>query len=91
MNKIEFVNAIAEKAELKKIDAEKAYNAFIETVTDELVTGNEVKLTGFGTFSAKEREARKGVNPRTGESIDIAASRAPKFKASKTLKDALNA
>lgn len=91
MNKSEFINAIAEKAELKKLDAEKAYNAFIETVTEELIAGNEVKLTGFGTFSAKERDARTGVNPRTGEKIDIAASRAPKFKASKTLKDALNA
>ena len=91
MNKPEFINAIAEKTELKKVEAEKVVNAFVEIMTEELVTGNEIKLTGFGTFSVKDRDARKGVNPKTGESIDIAASRAPKFKASKILKDALNA
>lgn len=92
MNKTELVASIAEKAGLKKTEAEKALKAFEETVTDALVAGDEVRLVGFGTFAVKAREARTGVNPRKPEeTIQIAASKAPKFKAGKALKDAVNA
>lgn len=91
MNKTELVAKIAEKANLKKIDAEKALKAFEEAVTEELIAGGEVRLVGFGTFDVKERAAHTGVNPRTKESITIAASKAPRFKAGKSLKDAVNA
>ncbi len=91
MNKTELVASIAEKAGIKKTEAEKALKAFEETVTAALVAGDEVRLVGFGTFAVKAREARTGVNPRTNETIQIAASKAPKFKAGKALKDAVNA
>ncbi len=92
MNKTELVASIAEKAGLKKTEAEKALKAFEETVTAALVAGDEVRLVGFGTFAVKAREARTGVNPqKPGETIQIAASKAPKFKAGKALKDAVNA
>ncbi len=91
MNKTELVASIAEKAGIKKTEAEKALKAFEETVTAALVAGDEVRLVGFGTFAVKTREARPGVNPRTKEAINIAASKAPKFKAGKALKDAVNA
>ena len=91
MNKSEFVAAVAEKSGLEKKAAEKAVNAFVDVVSDALVAGDKVQLVGFGTFEVKAREARKGHNPATGESIDIPASKAPDFKAGKTLKDKVNA
>ena len=90
MNKTELVAKIAEKAEIKKVDAEKALKAFEEAVTAELVAGGEVRLVGFGTFEVTERAARTGKNPRTGEAIQIAASKVPAFKAGKALKDVVN-
>ena len=91
MNKTELVAAIAEKAELSKKDAEKALKAFVDVVTDELVKGEKVQLVGFGTFEVSERPEREGRNPQTGETMKIAASKAPKFKAGKALKDIINA
>ncbi|MDO4477483.1 MAG: HU family DNA-binding protein [Lachnospiraceae bacterium] len=91
MNKAELVSAIAEAAELSKKDAEKALTAFTDIIRDELKAGNKVQMVGFGTFEVSEREAREGRNPRTGETMTIASSKAPKFKAGKALKDALNA
>ena len=90
MNKTELVAKIAEKAEIKKVDAEKALKAFEEAVTAELVAGGEVRLVGFGTFDVKERAAHEGVNPQSGAKIQIAASKAPRFKAGKAVKDAVN-
>ena len=84
MNKAELVAAMAEKTGMKKNDAEKALKAFVDVVTDELVKG-------FGTFEVSERPEREGRNPRTGETMKIAASKAPKFKAGKALKDMINA
>jgi DNA-binding protein HU-beta len=91
MNKTELVAAIAENAGIKKVDAEKALNAFIAVVQDELVKGGDIRLVGFGTFDVKERAAHQGINPASGEKIEIAASKAPRFKAGKALKDAVNA
>lgn len=91
MNRTEFVAAIAENAEISKKDAEKAVKAFIDVVADELKKGGKVQLVGFGTFEVSERAAREGRNPQTGETMKIDACRAPKFKAGKALKDAVNA
>ena len=91
MNKAELVAAMAEKTGMKKNDAEKALKAFVDVVTDELVKGEKIQLVGFGTFEVSERPEREGRNPRTGETIKIAASKAPKFKAGKALKDMINA
>ena len=90
MNKAELIAAMAEKAELSKKDSEKALKAFIDVVTDELVKGEKIQLVGFGTFEVRNREARTGKNPRTGEAIQIAASKVPAFKAGKALKDVVN-
>ena len=90
MNKTELVAAMAEKAGLSKKDAEKALNAFVESIEETLKAGDKVSLVGFGTFSVKERAAREGINPLTGKKIKIAASKAPAFKAGKALKDAIN-
>ena len=90
MNKTELVAAIAEKAELSKKDAEKALKAFTETVAEQLKNGDKIQLVGFGTFEVAERAARTGKNPQTGEAIKIPASKAPKFKAGKALKDTVN-
>ena len=87
MNKTELVAAIAEKAQISKKDGEAALKAFIDTVADELKKGEKVSLVGFGTFEVSERAAREGRNPRTGESMTIAASKNVKFKAGKALKD----
>lgn len=81
---------MAEKTELSKKDAEKALKAFTDVVAEELKKGEKVQLVGFGTFEVAEREAREGRNPRTGETMTIAASKSPKFKAGKALKDSLN-
>ena len=89
MNKTELVASIAAKAEISKKDADKALAAFIDTVADALKSGDKISLVGFGTFEARERAARTGINPRTGESIEIAASKNPVFKAGKALKDAI--
>ena len=91
MNKAELVAAIAEKTELSKKDSEKALKAFIDVVTEELVKGEKIQLVGFGTFEVSERAAREGRNPQTGKTMTIAASKAPKFKAGKALKDVINA
>ena len=90
MNKTELVAAMAEKTELSKKDAEKALKAFTDVVAEELKKCEKVQLVGFGTFEVAEREAREGRNPRTGETMTIAASKSPKFKAGKALKDSLN-
>ena len=90
MNKAELVAAIAEKSELSKKDAEKALKAFTEVVTEELKKGNKIQLVGFGTFEVSKRAARTGRNPQTGKEMKIAASKAPKFKAGKALKDLVN-
>ena len=91
MNKAELVAAIAEKTELSKKDSEKALKAFIDVVTEELTKGEKVQLVGFGTFEVSERAAREGRNPQNGQTMTIAASKAPKFKAGKALKDIINA
>ena len=90
MNKTELVAAMAEKTELSKKDAEKALKAFTDVVAEELAKGEKIQLVGFGTFEVVDRPAREGRNPKTGESMKIAASKAPKFKAGKALKDVVN-
>ena len=91
MNKTELITAIAESADISKKDSEKALKAFVDVVTEELKKGEKVQLVGFGTFEVSERAAREGRNPHTGEPMPIAASKAPKFKAGKALKDMVNA
>lgn len=91
MNKTELVAAISEKTELTKKDSEKALKALIDVVAEELKKGEKVQLVGFGTFEVSERAARTGKNPQTGAEIKIAACKAPKFKAGKALKEAVNA
>ena len=90
MNKTELVAAVAEKAEISKKDSEKALKAFVDVVTEQLKAGDKVQLVGFGTFEVSERAAREGRNPQTGKTMMIAACKAPKFKAGKALKDAIN-
>ena len=87
MNKTELITAVAEKTGLTKKDAERAINATVEAITESLVKGDKVSVSGFGIFEVKNREARVGRNPRTKETIEIPATRLPGFKASKTLKD----
>ena len=90
MNKAELVAAMAENAGLSKKDAEKVLKAFTEVVAAELKKGEKIQLVGFGTFEVAERAARTGRNPQSGKEIKIPASKAPKFKAGKALKDAIN-
>ena len=90
MNKGELVAALAAKTELTKKDSETALNGLIEVISEALTKGDKVQLIGFGTFEAKSRPARTARNPRTGESVKIAASKAPVLKAGKALKDAVN-
>lgn len=90
MNKSELIDAMAAKSGMKKTDCTAALDAFIEAVGGALKQGDQVTLVGFGTFLVREREARTGRNPRSGETIEIAASRLPSFKAGKGLKDAVN-
>ena len=90
MNKTELVAAMAEKTELSKKDAEKALKAFTDVVAEELAKGEKIQLVGFGTFEVADRPAREGRNPKTGETMKIAASKAPKFKAGKALKYVVN-
>ena len=91
MNKTELVAAIAEKTELSKKDAEKALKAFTDVVAEELKKGEKIQLVGFGTFEVAERPEREGRNPSTGKAMKIAASKSPKFKAGKALKDTVHA
>ena len=91
MNKTELVAAIADQADLSKKDAEKALKAFVDVITDELKKGEKIQVVGFGTFEVVERAAREGINPLTKKPMSIPASKAPKFKAGKALKDAVNA
>ena len=91
MNKTELVAAIAEQAGLSKKDAEKAVKAFTEVIAKSLKKGDKVQLVGFGTFEVAKRAAREGRNPQTGKTMKIAASKAPRFKAGKALKDMVNA
>ena len=90
MNKNDLVAAVADGADLSKADAAKAVDAVFESITGSLKGGGEVRLVGFGTFSVANRKASTGRNPRTGEAIQIPASKQPKFKAGKGLKDAVN-
>ena len=90
MNKPELVAAMAEQTNLSKKDAEAALKAFIDVVSEELKKGEKVQLVGFGTFEVSERAAREGRNPQTGETMEIKASKTPKFKAGKALKDMMN-
>ena len=90
MNKTELIAAVAEKAEISKKDAEKAVKAFTDVVSEELVNGGKIQLVGFGTFEVAERAARTGRNPQTGADMEIPASKSPKFKAGKALKDMVN-
>jgi len=90
VNKNEFIDRVAELADLTKADGERAVNAVFDAITQALKSGDDVRIVGFGTFGVSKRAARKGRNPRTGEEIDIKASNQPKFTAGKGLKDALN-
>ena len=90
MNKTELITAIAEKAEISKKDSEKALKAFIDVVTEAMKNDDKVQLVGFGTFEVSKRAAREGRNPQTGKTMKIEACKAPKFKAGKALKDAIN-
>ena len=91
MNRTELVAAMAEKSQLSKKDAESALKAFIDVVSEEMQKGEKIQLVGFGTFEVSERAAREGRNPQTGETMTIVASKSPKFKAGKALKDLVNA
>jgi len=90
VNKAELIDAVADGADISKADATRAVDAVVEQITTALTKGDQVTLVGFGTFSVKDRAARTGRNPRTGEAIDIPASKVPGFKAGKALKDAVN-
>ena len=89
MNKGELIAGMAEESGVSKADAEKVLNAFLSQVEKALCAGDKVQLTGFGSFEVKERAARTGKNPRTGESVEIPACKVPSFKAGKALKDAV--
>jgi len=90
VNKTELVSAVAEKADLTKKEAERLINALFASIEEALSQGDKVQLVGFGTFEVRDREARKGRNPQTGEEIEIPATKVPAFKAGKALKDAVN-
>jgi DNA-binding protein HU-beta len=90
VNKSELIEAIAESADIPKAAAGRALDAMVDSITDALKKGDQVALVGFGTFAVKERAARTGRNPRTGDPIEIAAAKIPNFKAGKALKDAVN-
>ncbi len=90
MTKTELINKIAEKAEISKKDAEKAFSATVSSITEALVAGDKVQVVGFGTFEVRDRKEKESKNPRTGEKIVVPAKKAPAFKAGKALKDAVN-
>ncbi len=89
MNKSELIDAVSAKAGLTKADTDRAYKALVEVITEELAKGETVALVGFGTFLVRDRQARSGRNPRTGETISIESAKIPAFKAGKALKDAV--
>ncbi|MGI6711936.1 MAG: HU family DNA-binding protein [Bacillota bacterium] len=89
VNKTELINSVSEKAEITKKDAEKVINAVFASINEALVAGEKVQLVGFGTFEVKERAARVGRNPQTGETINISAAKVPTFKAGKVLKESV--
>lgn len=91
MNKSELITVVAQKTDLSKRDAERVVKTVFDTITEELAKGDKVQVIGFGTFEVRERQAREGRNPQNGESITIAASKSPAFKAGKQLKDKVNA
>lgn len=90
MNKTELIDAMADSADISKAAAGRAFDAAVAAITEALKSGDQVSLIGFGTFMVRERSARTGRNPQTGETIQIAASKSPAFKAGKALKDAVN-
>lgn len=90
MNKSEFIDAVAQNADIPKSTAQKAVDSMVDVIGNALKKGDQVSLVGFGTFLTRQREARQGRNPRTGETINIRASRVPSFKAGKALKDTVN-
>ena len=90
MNKSELIEKISEESDISKASASRALDSALQAITDALAGGDQVTLVGFGTFSVSERSAREGRNPRTGEPLQIAAAKIPKFKAGKALKDAVN-
>lgn len=90
MNKTELISEVAQKANITKKDADKIVNAFFTTIETALKAGDKVQLVGFGTFEVRERQARKGRNPQTGQEISIPATKVPAFKAGKALKDAVD-
>lgn len=90
MNKTELIDAVSEKSGLTKADADRAYKSMVDVVSEQLAKGEQISLIGFGTFLVRERQARTGRNPRTGDAIKIAAAKIPAFKAGKALKDAVN-
>jgi DNA-binding protein HU-beta len=90
MNKTELIDAVSSSADLSKAEATRAVDAVVDSITETLRKGDSVTLVGFGTFEVRERAARSGRNPQTGETIQIKASRAPAFKAGKAFKDAVN-
>ena len=90
MNKAELIEAMADSADISKAAAARAFDGMVEAITGAMQAGDQISLVGFGTFSVKERAARQGRNPQTGETIQIKASKIPSFKAGKALKDAVN-
>ncbi|MFB4164839.1 MULTISPECIES: HU family DNA-binding protein [Alteribacillus] len=90
MNKTDLINAVAEQADISKKDASKAVDAVFDSITDTLKKGDKIQLVGFGSFEVRERAARKGRNPQTGEEIKIPATKNPAFRPGKQLKDAVN-
>lgn len=89
MNKSELIDAVSAEAELTKADTDKAFKAFVKVITETMAKGDQIALVGFGTFLVRERQARSGRNPRTGETISIESAKIPAFKAGKALKDAV--
>jgi DNA-binding protein HU-beta len=89
MNKSELIDAVSEKSKLTKADTDRAFKAFVDVISEAMAKGDQVALVGFGTFLVRERQARSGRNPRTGETISIASAKIPSFKAGKALKDAV--
>ena len=90
MNKSEFIAKLAEDTAMKKADAEKVFDAFVANIKELMVKGDKLQIAGFGTFEVKDRAAKNGINPLTGEKIEIAACKVPSFKPAKALKDELN-
>ncbi len=90
MNKAELIDAVSAKSGLTKADTDRAFKAFVETVSETMAKGESIVLVGFGTFLVRDRQARSGRNPRTGETISIESAKIPAFKAGKALKDAVN-